>query len=205
MKLSLLIPSLESRKDLLSHLVCGLISQCGSIKAVESYLQNSCCIFKLIFKDCEIIVATDNKLLTTGHKRNMLVSLANGVYCTFVDDDDIVPEYYIEEILKAAESNVDCFATNGIMTTDGNNETKWYISKDLPYTDSVDERGNKVYLRYPNHISIIKSAIVKQVPFPDKSFGEDYEFATELHKRQLIKTEYKIDKPMYHYKYNSKK
>ena len=49
----------------------------------------------------------------------------------------------------------------------------------------------------------MKREIAIQVQFPDKYIQEDYEWATEIHNRGLIKTEHKIDKPMYHYKYKT--
>jgi len=39
-----------------------------------------------------------------GANRNEALSDAIGDYVCFVDDDDIVPDYYVEEILKAIES-----------------------------------------------------------------------------------------------------
>lgn len=140
---------------------------------------------------------------TTGTKRNRLIEQAKGKYIVFIDADDEVPDYYIEEILKGAESDCDCMAINGVITTNGQDEYKWYISKDNPYIDSVDNDGNKIYLRYPNHITPIKREIAIQVKFPDKFIQEDYEWATEIHKRELIQTEYTIDKPMYHYKFST--
>src|ERR1700679_2350698 len=112
-KLSILIPSLESRKESLSNLVCDLFSQCGSLRSFEVETIQLCTVIKLKFKQVEIIIAIDNKCITTGTKRNLLLKVAKGDYIITVDDDDSVPTYYVEELLKAVESNADCFAING--------------------------------------------------------------------------------------------
>jgi glycosyltransferase involved in cell wall biosynthesis len=129
-----------------------------------------------------------------------LVRKAQGKYVVFVDDDDSVTGEYIESILLAAEKDCDCIVFNGWMTTDGQNRKDWYISKDLPYCASIKD-GKEVYLRFPNHIVPIKREIALQVPFSNKTREEDYDFAVKLKELGLIKTETKIDKFLYHYKF----
>src|SRR5688572_23555139 len=43
----------------------------------------------------EIVVLTDNKMMMLGHKRNVMVELAQGKYIVFVDDDDRISDDYI--------------------------------------------------------------------------------------------------------------
>lgn len=143
---------------------------------------------------------------STGQKRNELVIQATGKYIVHVDDDDAIPPYYIEELLKAAMSDADCFSISGVINTDGRNEKVWHISKDMPYAARFDLEGKEEYTRYPNHICPMKREIAIQVPFPHQTIGEDYAFATVLHNEKLIKTEYRIDRfPMYYYKFISNK
>ncbi len=183
---------------ILSILICSLWKRAGDFARLLNVLDQQ------LTNEVEILTDVDNGEVTTGVKRNRLLQKAKGKYVVFIDDDDLVPHYYIEEILKASKSDADCFAINGTITTDGKNERKWYISKDLPYKESL-ENGNKIYLRYPNHITTIKREIAQQFLFPDKVHGEDYDWATQLHKSGLIKTEFKIEKPMYYYLYKSSK
>ncbi|MEO7045097.1 MAG: glycosyltransferase family A protein [Ferruginibacter sp.] len=202
MTLSILIPSIESRRELLSELVCGLILQCGIIKNIFSFDQEGCNILILKFDKTEIIVAIDNKQITTGQKRNLLLSLANNEYCVQIDEDDYVYPYYVEEILNAIKSSPDCVATNGIMTTDGNSLIEWRLSKSYPNV-TINENGKQLYLRTTNHISPVKRELALKAMFPHISNGEDKEFSDRLN--QFLFTETRIDKPMYHYKFNSKK
>ena len=155
--------------------------------------------------EVEVLTEIDSRETPTGTKRNILLNRAKGKYAVFIDSDDYIYPYYVREILKAAESDCDCMAINGLYTENGLKETKWFISKDNGYCASKDENGKEIFLRYPNHITIIKSSIAKQFKFPDIYHGEDYVWATALHNSGLIKTETKIDKPLYHYKYISNK
>lgn len=167
--------------------------------------QGTLTITTYTFDEVEIITALDNRQITTGAKRNILYQMAKGIFSTSIDDDDSVPTYYIQELLEAAKSDADCFAINGIITVNGKDEKKWYISKDLPYVTSKDEQDNEIYLRYPNQICPIKSEICKQFLFPDKVYGEDFAWATQIHNSDLIKTEVAIQKPMYFYRYKNPK
>jgi|ERR1700733_2832658 len=199
-KLSILIPSLETRRVGLSELVCSLFIQCGMLKGVKPETKQGCSIVTLSFKEVEIIVAVDNKGITSGEKRNLLIDLSKGKYIITVDDDDSVPDYYVQELLKATESDADCFAINGKITTDGIDEIEWRLSKDNANV-TIFENGKKVYLRTTNHITGTKRSLALLAGFPAKSLAEDKEYSIRLNPH--LKTEFKIDKPMYHYRFSS--
>jgi hypothetical protein len=148
----------------------------------------------------EILHEVDERQITTGEKRNKLLERAKGFYSVFIDDDDEVPEYYISELLFAADSFADCFDINGVMTTNGGNPKQWFIKLGSEYK-ADHSTGKEIYLRYPNHITPIKSEIAKQIKFPHITIGEDYAWATMLRDSGLIKTSYLIEKPMYTYKF----
>ena len=183
---------------ILSILICTLEKRKGFLKTLLESLHKQMC------EDVEILQHCDNGEMTTGAKRNKLVSIARGKYVVFVDDDDAVAPDYIPSIIEAAKNDSDAIVFNGTMTTDGSDEKKWYISKDLPYKADTED-GKVIYLRYPNHIVPIKREIALQVKFQDIRVGEDYLWATAIHDRGLIKTETKIDKLLYHYQYITNK
>lgn len=179
MTLSILIPYVEQHKDLLQELILSLSDQYSGFEV-------------------EVIV-DDNEYDSTGEKRNRLLQKASGKYIVFIDADDEIMPYYIEEILKAAESDADCIGISGYMTTDGANKIGWELSKDFQ-NDTVVRNGRKFYIRKTNHLSPVKRELALQTMFPDKSNAEDKDYSDRLN--PLLKTEYKIaDKPMYHYKY----
>lgn len=139
--------------------------------------------------------------ITTGAKRNDLLQRSQGGYVIFVDDDDIVPGYYVSEMLAGIESGADCMAINGIMTTDGRNETAWRISKDYE-NKTIQENGKPVMLRKTNHITAVRREIALKAGFPNKSNAEDKYYSDRV--APLCKTEFKIEKPMYWYRYSTK-
>jgi glycosyltransferase involved in cell wall biosynthesis len=152
----------------------------------------------------EILVEADNRERTTGAKRNMLYQKAAGKYVCSVDDDDDISDTYISDILAAAEEDPDAIGLNGTMSWDGKMHATWDISRNNPYI-TTRKTGTIHYLRYHNHLSPIRRTIALQFPFPDKSHGEDYEFATAIHRARAIKIEAKIQRPTYHYKYITNK
>ena len=189
-QLSILIPSLNSRAGLLASLLRRLENQIEHCNAKN---------------DVEILVSLDDGEKTTGKKRNELVEQAKGRYVIGHDDDDLPGDHYIEELLKACESGADCFAISGIITTDGVDLKRWFISKDLDYKAIVDADRREAYHRYTNHITGVKREIAIQIKFPDQVIGEDFQWATDLKNSGLLKTEYRIDRfPMYHYKFSRK-
>jgi glycosyltransferase involved in cell wall biosynthesis len=179
MKLSVLIRSLESRKDKLTELLNHLYKQATN--------------------EVEILFEIDNKEITSGAKANKLLSRAIGKYVVFIDDDDWVADYYVEEMLKACDSGADCFAINGFYSIDGGHQTKWRLSKDNTDRDTY-ENGELVYLRHTNHITAVKREIALVHGFPDKSNAEDKWYSERL----KLETEYKIEPPMYWYRYSTR-
>lgn len=184
---------------MLSILICSLHKRVNIFTALMQDLAN-----QAYNKPVEILSEVDSGEMTTGEKRNKLLQRAEGKYIVFVDDDDYIYPYYIEEILKASESDPDAMAINGSMTTNGGNEIQWFIAKDNPYC-AVQRNGREVYLRFQNHISPIRGEIAKLFKFPHATLGEDYVWALAIHKSGLIKTESTIEKPMYIYKYLTNK
>lgn len=184
MVLSILICSLESREKELASLLNELNSQTAF--KYEGIV--------------ETIAMVDNRQKSTGAKRQRLLEQAKGEYIVFIDDDDEVPYYYVEEMLKACHSGCDCVAIHGIMTTDGKDEIRWRLSKDYDNI-TIHPQGRPLYLRKTNHITAVKREHALKAGFPDKSNAEDKAYSEAVNK--YLKTEYTIDKPMYHYKFST--
>lgn len=182
--LSILIPTMPKRIGLLNRLLKVLNAQ--------------------VTDEVEILTYSDDGRITTGRKRNDLIQQAQGKYVVFVDDDDMVADTYINDILGAAKHNPDCITFRGWMTTDNRSKTEFRLSINYPYSEGWYE-GKMIYFRYPNHITPIKKEIAIKVQFPNVSIGEDYSYATQLHKLGLLKTEVHIQKELYFYLYQSLK
>lgn len=142
----------------------------------------------------EVIYLGDNRYISTGKKRNVLLSLASGEYSCFIDDDDLISEDFCSEVLKAIESNPNVTVINYEVqiTTDGKRFKPVLYSKN--YTN---ETRGAVYFRKPNHLMVWKTEIAKQIPYLDLTVGEDTIWAQRA--VNWIESEYIIDKPLYKY------
>jgi len=183
-KLSILIPTLTERSNYLDSMLRNLNAQ----RTFE----------------IEILVDKRAREITTGEKRNDLLQKSAGKYTVFVDDDDEVPPYYIQEILIAIEQEPDVITFNGFMTTDSFNRIDWEIRVGHPY-QAVQRNGKEFYVRFPNHLSPMKREHAIKIPFPHITLGEDYAWANKLNDLGLWKKEVIIDKHMYHYKFTTHK
>lgn len=175
MKLSILICSLPERDDKLTRLVHHLRNQ-------NKYI------------DVQVVWKTTGREMPTGTKRNLLISETNSEYFCFIDDDDQVPDYYIDELVKAIDQKPDVVTFIGWMTTSGKNRQNFTIKLGSKY-----EEKNGHFYRFPNHLCCFKRDKVKDVKFPDTWQQEDYYWAKAIHDRKLLKTEVHIQKDMYHY------
>lgn len=180
MKLSILIPTLPERQHFLNELLQELIKQGNS--------------------DIEVITDARGREVTTGEKRNALLKNAVGKYVWQIDDDDMILPGAIAAVMEGISKDVDVLAINGTMTTDGRNPEKWFIALGNPY-----EKRNGIYYRFPNHITPMKREIAAQVKFQHITIQEDYRWACDLRDSGLLKTEFVVTQPVYHYRFRTKK
>lgn len=147
----------------------------------------------------EIKINDAGRGMTTGRKRNELIALSSGEYFVQIDDDDVVPVYYVDELMKAIASSPDVVTFCGYMTTNGQNRENFVIQLGEAY-----EKRKGVYFRFPNHLCCYKRSVVAHVKFPNVTHTEDYQWAVEVKRQRLLKKEVHIDKDMYHYDYRTK-
>lgn len=188
-KISLLICHLEKRKALLERLFKILEVQLGHFP--EGTVE---------------IMINSNETDSVGKKRNDLLQSATGDYVAFIDDDDRVSIYYLPYIYEGILKEVDCCSLLGEITEDGKNPQLFEHSIKYKEYKTNNIIGNRIkYERFPNHLNCIKSSIAKQFKFPEKNHGEDTDWATQIFKSGLIKTEHYIPEIIYMYDYRSKK
>ncbi len=153
------------------------------------------------YKDSvEIVVDNAPRGIPTGTKRNNLIANSTGEYFVQIDCDDTVPVYYVSELLKAIKKNPDVVTFQGHMITDGKNRRNFTIKLGERY----EEREGHYY-RYPNHLCCFKRSVVGQVRFQPIWIQEDYNWATEIRNKGLLKSEVHIRSQMYCYDYKSYK
>lgn len=177
-KLSILIPTLPSRLGtFLPRLLSILEPQVGT-------------------KPVEILCFYDNKKRTVGAKRNALLSLAQGEYISFVDDDDRVADTYIEDILGEIYKIPlpDCVVFDCIHTLQGRDPFLCKYGKEFPYS-----HNEGLWTGLPAHTMCWKRTAIT-VPFPEADHGEDMYWV----KRNVpnIVLQSRIDKVLYYYDFN---
>lgn len=181
--LSILIPTLVSRKKMFNSLVKELTKQA---------------------KGYDVQILRDPREgVSIGEKRNDLLSKASKEYVCFIDDDDSVSHNYLDKVFEGINKRVDCCSLRGVITWDGSRPEIFEHS--IKYGAYQTTNNDIKYERYPNHLNVIKSSIAKQFKFPETNFGEDTDFATQIFKSGLIKTEHYIDQVIYFYKYVTNK
>lgn len=201
MKLSILIPTIPNRQPLLEKLKFQFDDQLGAV----SYSYFNGLSRTLYSKDVEVVSWEDNMENAIGKKRKRLLFHAQGDYVAFIDDDDRISDNYFNLLFEGIEKGVDCCSLKGVITEDGKNPLTFEHS--IKYNEyKTNPEGMPVrYERYPNHLNCIKSSIAKQFRFPGINHGEDTDFATQIFKSGLLKTEHYIPEILYYYDYVSKK
>lgn len=184
-KLSILIPTIKRHEKYLIELLRELNHQTSKYNG-----------------EVEILI-DDSQVDTVGEKRNRLLERAIGKYVAFFDADDSPSRNYIELLMQAMKTDCDCASLKGIYSVDG--AYNGIFDHSIKYKKWETVQGIIRYLRFPNHLNMIKSSIAKQFKFPEKNFSEDFDWSTAIHKSGLLKTEHYIQEVIYHYKYVTNK
>ena len=141
----------------------------------------------------------DNKKRTIGEKRTGAMRLANGKYFAFLDDDDKCSEDYIEELLKAAESDVDIitFDQTAIIEEWGESTINFSLQN-----ENEEFNANGITKRKPFSCCAFKTEKFKHLDFGISNFGEDTIFCEQAWK--IAETEHHIDKILHTYIFDKK-
>ncbi len=187
MILSILIPTLESRKVYFNRIT----------RLLKTQIDNNNYHDKV-----QIISHLDNGKILIGKKRNELIERCDTEYCVFIDDDDLVDFNYLKEIVTILERDKpDAIGFKGWLENIRTHKKNMFIHR---CGEEYVTRGS-VYYRPPNHLNPMKTEFYRQVPFPEIVRAEDYGQCLALKKAGLIKNCAFIDKFMYHYLFNPNK
>lgn len=144
----------------------------------------------------EIKIHDAGRSMPTGLKRNTLIENSEGEYFVFIDCDDLVPMYYVNEMMKAVRHGPDVVTFVGEMTTNGRHGMPFTIRLGEKY-----EQRNGRYYRWPNHLCAFKRSVVQDVKFFPIWNQEDYLWSKQINDSKILKTEVHIPINMYHYDY----
>lgn len=182
MTLSILIPTLESRRLLFERIFMQLTDQIR-INGLE--------------REVEVLWLRDDKVMTVGAKRNELLRRACGDFVAFVDDDDSVAPDYVARICQTLHANpqVDCIGIKGIIRFRNSHPTEFIHS--LQYREYSSRNGR--YLRPPYHLNPIRRAIACRYDFAPISYSEDIDWALRLCRDGALRSEVFLEGPLYFY------
>ena len=149
------------------------------------------------------IVVIDNKEMTIGKKRQMLLEMATKEWIVFFDDDDWPSEGYVANILKAIERNpgADCCGIWGRMTVNGASPKTWRHRLGMPFIETMSEGFN--YTRPIMHFNPVLRTKALEAGFDITSrWGEDVDYAKRLN--PLLTKEAFVHEPLFLYRYSNK-
>lgn len=151
--------------------------------------------------EVEVLYEEDNKEMSVGAKRQILLERAIGDWIVYFDSDDKPNREYVLLIYQTIISNsdIDCIGMNVDMTTDGNNPQK--CCHRLKYPEWKDNIDGWDYVRNITHFNPIKRKLALMVGFKDERFGEDKIYSDLVTK--LCKKEAYIEQPLFHYRYTT--
>ena len=147
------------------------------------------------YDDVELLVLEDNRKRELGPKLQAIVDIAQGEYLSFLDDDDLISDSYIESLYPMLDG-VDAVGFTAQVSIEDS------PFKDVTYCKDYGwEETQTAFLRPHQHLSPIKTRIVRQIPWADKGhYGCDYRWSKAMRNSGLIQTENRVeDKALYFY------
>lgn len=146
----------------------------------------------------EICLAFDNKEMSIGRKRQSLLDMAKGKYTSFIDDDDMITDAYIEDMWATIQGGYHTMRLQGQIS-----QFTFVHSTSITMTSPMATMADPpVFQRPPNHLNPMLSDLAKFIRFKDATRGEDLDWSLSLYKTKFIETEYRSDPSRIHYIYN---
>lgn len=182
MRLSICIPTITERQDQCRNLVAYLADQ---IK------RNG------LEKEVEILVEVDNREMSIGEKRERLYKRARGKFAVQIDDDDYIPENYVEMVALATLADVDCIGYLEEVVFQGRVLTAKHSMEYEKWETLPRQIGGVHFRRTPFCKTPIRTFLCQQAGVPHIRFNEDEQFANRV--RPLLKSQIFLNAYMYRY------
>ena len=131
-----------------------------------------------------------------GEIRQDLVTASDATYVSFVDDDDSVPPYHVEEVMKRlgrGDEGVDYVGWQMQCYSDGTPLKPTFHS--LRYRGWYDD--DQGYYRDVSHLNPIRRELALRADFRLGEPPEDVSWVDQV--RGHVRTEEYVDRVMYHY------
>jgi hypothetical protein len=188
MKLSILIPTTPDRRPTFQRIIEELIAQAAELRL-------------LMGKDFEILSIEDNREISVGKKRQLLLEMAKGDFVAGIDSDDFIAPTYLQDIFIAIRLHgydIDHIGFYERCNIDGELSRSIFSIQHQKWGENIDGFD---HVRCANPKSVIKRAIALQIGYEDLRYGEDRIFSEKV--TPLLRTECFIEKELYYYNYIS--
>lgn len=181
---TILVPTIGERAALFTRLMTALLPQ------TQRY-------------DGRIRVAGwfNNGVPSLPEIRQRMIDTASTDYLSFIDDDDLVPEYFADEAVKALAGRPDYVGWQvQCYSDDVPTAISYHSLKNGPWRNTPGR-----YFRDISHINPIKTPLARKGSFRRTRPGgaEDRNWADDLRRAKVLKTEVTVDRIMYHYLYST--
>lgn len=150
--------------------------------------------------EVEIIWNEDNKQISVGRKRQLLLEEAKGEWVVGIDSDDWIHEDYIKDILLSLKENPNTDHVGFLEECDIDGEKSLSIFS-IKHKMWDENKDGYDHIRCANPKSVIRRTKALEVGFQDIRFSEDRIFSESV--TPLLTSEIFIDKPLYKYIYRS--
>jgi hypothetical protein len=171
MKLSILIATVEERKEQFNKLFNRLVSLTIDYNGIE-----------IIFNNAPRYDQPNG--LTVGEKRQALIYEAKGKYIMFVDDDDDVTDNFILELYPLLDANVDVINAKVQSYIDG---APHIINQSIYFESEQLQQGET--RRYPSVMSVWSRKLTDKAVFKPLNNGEDFDWTKQMSPQSEIKVD----------------
>lgn len=177
---SILVPTLGERRPLFERLMAQLLPQAepygGQVQVVGWFNNGKPSLPKI---------------------RQTMIQRATSDYVSFVDDDDLVSPWYVDDIVAALSTGPDYVGFEVQCYSNGHPIAVAYHS--LSHRRWRNTEGR--FYRDISHINPIRTAIARKADFSVTRSGgaEDRAWADQLRRSKLLQTQVVLPRIMYHY------
>lgn len=147
----------------------------------------------------------DDTVATVGAKRQKALDECKTSYINFIDDDDLVPSYYVSKLLDKLKYLPDGVGFRGIITSNNIKPVEFVHRAGLKYIDKVFRSSDCYIFHRPlNHLNPVKTEIAQQIGFKDWWTYSDKDYSVRMAESGLITDDVFIDEFLYFYQYRTK-
>ena len=186
--LSILIATLAHRQDRFAGLLDVLLPQAEASPV-----------------PVEVVALRNSGEKTLAAYRQDMLDDARGRYLCCIDDDDMVPSYYVSEIVAAfTDPAVDVLGFEMECTGLAARRAFFSLANHGAPWGPVQRGGETVYLRDFNHLSPVRAEIARTGKYAggDASAAEDVIYTRSVWPALESATEKVIGRVMYHYRFS---